>query len=107
MLFSRKMEINYLKRNSSMMEFAAINENGTVAGVNELVAALQSGLMKGNRLDKIGTCRTSQASQSNVSCSAGCYFRRSRRRYSFMKISCANKSILKPDPHFSASRPEN
>ena len=48
MLFSRKMEINYLKRNSSMMEFAAINENGTVAGVNELVAALQSGLMKGN-----------------------------------------------------------
>ena len=42
------MEINYSKRDSSMMEFAAKNENGTVAGVNELVASLQSGRVKGD-----------------------------------------------------------
>ena len=34
MLISRKMEINYSKRDSSMMEFAAIDERREVASVN-------------------------------------------------------------------------
>jgi hypothetical protein len=49
MLIACKMEINYSKRDSSMMEFAAIDENVEV-----------------------------QTSQSNLSCSAGYCFQESR-----------------------------
>ncbi len=48
MLIARKMEITYSKRNSSMMEFAAIDERKEVQASIELIVALQSGLMKGN-----------------------------------------------------------
>ena len=98
MLNACKTGINYSKHDSSMREFTAIDESRRWHTTMKLVAALQSGLMKEIGWIRLEPDWTSQASQSNVLCSAGCYFRRSRHRYSFMKISCTNKSILKPDP---------
>ena len=48
MLIACKTGINYSKRDSSMMEFAAIDERKEVQASIELIVALQSGLMKGN-----------------------------------------------------------
>ena len=48
MLIAYKVEINYSKRNSSMMEFAAIDEYGGGACDDEAVALPQSGRMKGD-----------------------------------------------------------
>lgn len=48
MLIMHKMEINYSKRASSMLDFAAIDETGRWHATMKPVAALQSSQMNGN-----------------------------------------------------------
>jgi hypothetical protein len=98
MLISRKMEITYSKRNTSMMEFSAIDEQGEMGCADEVGRRATVRSIERN-LDRYDwNLASSHKSQSNVSCSSGCYFWRSHRRSSFMKSPRTNKSMLIPDP---------
>jgi hypothetical protein len=48
MLIACKVEINYSKRASSMLEFAVIEEDGEVHATMKPVTAKQSGRVKGD-----------------------------------------------------------